>query len=829
MKLKLILSLFITNFVAQAQLKITGVVLDEQKEPMPYVNVYFKGTNKGTITNSLGKFEIMAPKTRGRIEISFVGYKTKTIRFNPRKRFFTIYLEEENNTLDEVIIVARPKKRLKKKENPAYRILKEIWKKKRKNGLKQVSAYQYKKLQTTEIGLNNLDSVFLKKVFKKDYKKVISHLLFNEDGINYYVPIYITETVTNVYGNNKKNIERQDIEAQKNNGLHKQGFIFDRISNIFNDIDIHQNNVVILRKNFVSPISRYGFETYDYVLNDSTVVNNKKLYSIYFFPRRDGDLAFEGHFWVADKVFSIAKIKMKIHKDINLNFVRNLSFEKEYTIKDNGIYLQKKNVYEGDFTLMDKNENNKGLTIKRINYFSDYKFDKVLSNSFYAERIVKFKSKQFDKTKSYWDSISSGNIRRKETYELLKIVKSKKKIKRITNILNTISTGYIDIGSSFQFGRFWNVFDKNSVEGLKIKAGFRTFKSSEDRFRLSGFVGYGIKDERYKFGIRTKYLLSYRPRIIFEASYLNGIEQLGGTLLRTNELDQSALFSRGENFFLSFVNKTSLKFDVEVKKNLYIGISGTHNNIRSASPTDFSINYLNEIGEEKSRVTDISTDIYISYAPRKPIYGFGVEQKTNKGLYSSLLINYRRGHKGLFNGSFSYDKIQFRYRQPILLGKIGILKTTINAGKTFGKVPIVLLSPIPANQTYWLVKNTFSLINYYDFVTDTYISGNFEHYFNGLIFNKLPFIKKLKLRSLLTFKTAYGTISEENKAINRSNIKYDAPTDKLYYEYGVGLENIGYGNVRLIRVDFIWRGDHKSINGLPSPKFAVRVGIKADF
>ena len=114
-------------------------------------------------------------------------------------------------------------------------------------------------------------------------------------------------------------------------------------------------------------------------------------------------------------------------------------------------------------------------------------------------------------------------------------------------------------------------------------------------------------------------------------------------------------------------------------------------------------------------------------------------------------------------------------------------------------------------------------------MTDTYISGHFEQHFNGLIFNKLPLIKKLNLRSLITFKTVYGTISDANIAINRSNIKYTAPTNRSYYEYGFGLENIGYGNIRPLRVDFIWRGDHTSINGLPTPKFAVRVGIKAGF
>ncbi|MDG2194925.1 MAG: DUF5686 family protein [Polaribacter sp.] len=833
MKLRILIILFFISCAARAQFKISGVVLDTQKQPLPYVNVYFKNSTNGIVTDFQGRFELNSTKKRGKIEVSFIGYKTKTLRFNSKKSHLTVYLEEDNNTLDEVVIVVKPKKRLRKKENPAYRILKEIWKRKKKNGLKLVSYYQYKKLQTTAISLNNLDTIFLQKIFKKDYKKTIEELPYNENGINYSIPLYLHEMVSNVYGSNTSNSKREDLEAEKNKGINQEGFVFKRMTNTFNSIDIHQNNITIFKKSFVSPISTSGFETYDYVLHDSTSVNNKKFYRIYFFPRRSGDLAFEGYFWVADKNFSITKIKMKVHKDINLNFVRKLSFEKEYTIKDDSIYFPKSEMFTGDFTLTDKDETNKGLTIKKTIAFSHYEFNNALSPNFYTEKSARFKPNQYQKNQSYWNSVTT-NTDQKETYQLIESLKKKREIRQITGLLNTISTGYVYISPTFQFGKYWNTIVRNSVEGLKVKAGFRSFYSTEDRFRLSGFLGYGTKDKRFKFGLESKYLVSYKPRISVGASYLYDIEQLGGKLLNSNGLntnvfDPNALFSRGENYFLSFVDKFVLKFDIAINNNLHIGISTAQNNIKSASPADFSIDYLTKKGSIASRVTDVSTDIYIAYTPGRFVYGFGVEQKFGKNLHPSFLINYRKGYAGILNGSFNYDKLQLKYSQPLILGKIGVLKTTIDAGKTFGKVPIVLLSPIPANQTYWITQNTFSLINYYDFVTDTYISGHFEHHFNGLILNKIPLIQNLKLRSLLTFKTVYGTISDKNNAINRSNITYAAPTDKLYYEYGFGFENIGYRNIRPLRIDFITRGDHKSINGLPSPKFAIRVGIKSGF
>ena len=235
MKVRLTLFLILITFISNAQFTIKGVVLDESNEPIPYVNVMVKNTDIGTITDGLGNFSIALKKNRGRIEISFLGYETILEKVSKKTGFLRVILKEEADQLDEILIVSKPKKILKKKENPAYRILKEIWKRKKTNGLKSVKQYQYKKHQTTEIGLNNLDSIFLKDIFKKEYKEVLSQLPFNETGVNYYIPLYVNEIVTNIYGNNNFNKEREDIEAEKTLGIQRNGFVFQRIANTFNE------------------------------------------------------------------------------------------------------------------------------------------------------------------------------------------------------------------------------------------------------------------------------------------------------------------------------------------------------------------------------------------------------------------------------------------------------------------------------------------------------------------------------------------------------------------------------------------------------------------
>ena len=468
MKVYLTLLFFLFSIVISAQLTVKGVVLDESNQPIPYVNVIVKNTTIGKTTNDNGNFSITLKKNRGLLEISLLGYKTIIKKVTKKTRFLTIILKEEASQLEEIIIVTKPKKRLKKKENPAYKILKEIWKNKKTNGLKLFNSYQYKKLLTTEIGLNNLDSAFLKKTFKKQYENILNQLPYNDNGINFYIPLFISETVSKVYGNNIINKERIDIEAEKSRGLDRQGFVFERVSNAFNDINIYDDNFQLLRKSFVSPISKSGFDTYDYVLRDSITKDDKKFYNIYFFPRRN-DLAFKGNFWVENKTFAITKIKMETNKDMNINFVRRISLAKEFLITKDSIYLPKKDIYNANFALNDDEDDDDqtGLTLKKTTEFSRYSFDKPKSDNFYSEKIIRFKPKQFSKKENYWDSINKNNITA-EKYTLIKNIKKDKEIRKITGLLTTLSTGYVQLAPRFQIGQYWNTITKNGVEGVKI-------------------------------------------------------------------------------------------------------------------------------------------------------------------------------------------------------------------------------------------------------------------------------------------------------------------------------------------------------------------------
>lgn len=826
------LLLLLSNFTF-AQTAVNGFVRDKNKKPIVAANVIFLDANQGTLTNSKGFFSLESTKKITSIRISIVGYEVKTIAINADKtNFIEVVLKESSTNLGEVVIVSKKKIHLKKQENPAYKILKGIWANKRKNWLKASKAYEYEKYAIVEMGMTNMDSVFLKKALKKNYDSIVSKIKMNV-GNKFLIPIQLTQKVEKIYGNNLLHKERIDVAATKNYGVAQKGRLLENISRTFKEIDVYENNITILNKNFVSPISTQGFGTYDYDLIDSTFAAGKKYYTIRFSPRESRDLSFRGDFTVDAKTFALTEINMQTPRKVNLNFVKNFDLKKTFVSLNDSVYLPLANEYKGDFSLLTKNEKEKGLYVFKKETFGQYKLNEPKEDLFYSISNPQITANQFDKPQEYWDKLEDSET--KNTYETVSLVKESKKINGIMNAIYIISDGFIPVTKYIQTGNIWATLSKNEIEGLRLRLGLRTFNSDNDLLRFSGFIAYGNKDKFFKFGIEARYLLTKMPRSILSIAHLNdnqqmGITQFNGTyLLDEAEKSAKAFFVRGDNFFISHIKKSMFRYDIEVKKNLHLGITFAHNNITSASPSRFILNYIDtETAKIRSETTDVTTDLYLTYSPNKQVSGFGVDQRVGSEWFRTFMFNYKRGYKDILGGDFKYNRIQALYRYPVQLGKFGVFDATLSAGKTFEPIPLSILTAVSSNQTYFLLSNTFALLDYYDFVTNTYVEGHFEHHLNGLLLNRIPLVKKLNWRSLLTFRTVYGTISKENVAINQSSINYTAP-NKLYYEYGFGFENIGVGNIRPLRIDFIWRSDFQNLNGPVSPKFGIRFGSRVNF
>ena len=182
-------------------------------------------------------------------------------------------------------------------------------------------------------------------------------------------------------------------------------------------------------------------------------------------------------------------------------------------------------------------------------------------------------------------------------------------------------------------------------------------------------------------------------------------------------------------------------------------------------------------------------------------------------------LSYTYGAKNLFGSTLEYHKIILNVFDRIYWGIFGRTDYEIEAGKVWREIPYPLLEVHKGNETYTYDRNTFNLMNYYEFVSDQFVALRATHRFNGFFLDKFPLLRKLKWREVVTANILMGKVTDANR-----NILVDPGSfysvSHPYIEAGVGIENI----LKFGRIDFIKRFsylDHPDVS-----KFGIRFSFE---
>ncbi|NJM16723.1 MAG: hypothetical protein HC896_16350 [Bacteroidales bacterium] len=96
------------------------------------------------------------------------------------------------------------------------------------------------------------------------------------------------------------------------------------------------------------------------------------------------------------------------------------------------------------------------------------------------------------------------------------------------------------------------------------------------------------------------------------------------------------------------------------------------------------------------------------------------------------------GLKGALGSDYNYYKVYATLSDKIEINPIGYLKYTLTGGKIFNTVPFPLLELHKGNETYANDVTAFNMMNYYEFVSDRFVSLFAEHHFQGFFLNRIP-------------------------------------------------------------------------------------------
>ncbi|MDP4281229.1 MAG: DUF5686 family protein [Bacteroidota bacterium] len=777
-----------------------GKVIDFQtKEPIPFVNITIKGTLSGTLTDFDGKYALELKNAGDSIKASLLGYHAESRKIL-KNQFQTINFElkEENLNLPELVIHY--------KGNPAEVILAKIINNREKNSLKSFDTYQYQAYTKIEVDANNITEKLKEKKIFKPFDFIFSYIDTSTINGKSYLPVFLTESVSDIYFRKNPKTRKEIIKAYKISGLENES-VSHFLGNLTQQVDIYKDYIPIFDKNFVSPIASIGIGYYKYYLVDSAFMKNKWCYHIMFKPRRKQELTFSGNLWVNDTSFAITKIEARIAPDANINFINDLAIEQEFQWMDNKFWMKTRDYIIADFNILEKSKKVLGFFGHKTTVYSDFHFDVPENKQFTSQPTEIFTKKDAGlKADEYWQANRPEQLSKTEK-GIYKMVDSIQKIpiyKTYVDVVYGIVMGYLTWGK-LELGPYFKLFSFNELEGARFRLGGRTGNNFSKKLQLEGYLAYGTKDQRFKYSGDVIYMLSKNPRRDLTGFYKYDVEQLGmspNAFSSDNIL--TSLFHRGPNNKLTMVREYKLGYEHEWYNGLINTIYLNHREVFPLGSTEFT---LFPDKKDTSRLSSIFTseirfDTRFSFKERFISGEF--YRYTLSSSYPIILLSYSYGMPKIFKSDFEYHKLTVNIEQWFNFSTIGWSKYIIESGKIWGKVPYPLLYIHDGNQTFLFDEYASNLMNYYEFASDAWLSVFYTHHFDGFFFNKIPLFRKLKWREVVYGRGIIGTLSSQNADYSKFPDHLRSFEQKPYWEAGAAVENI----FRFIRVDAIWRLSH---------------------
>jgi hypothetical protein len=827
--------LLLSAFLIQAQtvFVFSGTVTDSANQPLPSVTIHLSGIPGGTITKADGSFVISSHKWSNEIELTYAGFEQLHVALNKEKiSGLHFQLRAHASLLNDVVISV---KALDKE--PGKRFMKKVIANKKNNDPNRFSSYRYRQYKRYELDVNNIDSARLN---NKGLKNLTINIYRSTDTSNLNstsLPVYFSETISNKYHRISPAIENENILAKKTLGLHTDELL--RKMDKFNfNFNMYDNWLVIFSQTYASPLSNTAFDYYNFYFSDSSIINGKKQYRIHFSPRQKYERAFTGSLWINDSSYSVSKIDIHLSKTANLNFINDIHYTQEYalsfdTASQKMEYMPYKYSSVVDFETgaaligiqVKTNEKNMRLTANSTVVIDHIKFenDSEITNG----QIKQEATVAFEKDESYWSQNRSDSLSQheKNIYQMADSLKRNTKYKHQTRLIAALGLGFWDIGNKIRLGPLTSIISSGIVEGIRSRVGFWTLPGISKKINVNAYLAYGTKDKKLKSHLGLQYL--WNP-VRWSKTSINGTIDYDYLIEKDNESDDdniiASLVRKNIQSTNIFVRSLVLKHEQYMNKDVAAKLSLGYKELLPVFPFTY---------HPIDKVTNHPIDS-INYS-RLPVaeasVGFRFARKQR-----SLLLNYNRIMLDNYNpvvsfnftygieagkAQFTFKKINIGLEQLLRLPPKAVFYYRLDAGKTIGTAPYLLLDVPAGNESHMDSRYVFNTMLPYEYVADQFMSLHTNLYTGGMLFDKIPLLNKMGLRERFTFNLYMGSMTNANKTYN-NNAPFLVTGNKPFMETGAGVENIFH----LVSLYYFWRLTPGSLN---SEKLGLFLGLKVAF
>ncbi len=799
-----LLPLFCAFFICLTSYsQIKGTITDTKNNPLPSVNIYIENTFTGTTSNEAGNYELNLTKLGEHVIVfQYLGYKTikKNLQIESFPYTLDVSLSEEEISLNEVVINSD--------ENPADKIMRKAIDN-RKANLEKINSYKADFYSRGLIRIKNAPE----KILGQEIGDLGGGLDSTRSGI-----IYLSETISKIEFL-RPNKLKEKITASKVAG-NDSGFSFNTAIDV--DYNFYENTIE-LGNQIVSPIANNAFTYYRYKLEGIFYDDKGNLINkIKVTPRRDNDPVFSGFVYIVEEQWTLYALELDItglQARIPAADVISLQQDFSFSEKDN-IWAKISQTIDFKYALFGIKGDGRFTYV-----YSDYVFNPEIKKKDFGREILSFEDEANKKDSIYWQGIRPVPLTVEERTDYVR-----KDSIQVIRDSKTYKDSVDTVNNKFKFGdllggyNYSNTYEKwdvgitspistltfNTVQGWNANiTGY--YRRNYDEFKrylsLNGTVNYGFSDDRlrgtlsatYKFNNIKKPFLSVSGGVTTQQ--FNGSEPIS-TLLNTS----FSLFA--EKNFMKIYERSFAEagYSVEPFNGLRFSTSLSYQRRQPLFNTTDQVWYPQDDREytsnnpldetaygvapfETHNIVKFDVNARINFGQDYFSYPDGKYNITN-GKYPTVFVGYEKGFAAT-NSDYNFDWVKFRMTQGFSIRDKGRFEYNLKAGKFFNGDDIAFMDyhHFNGNQTHvgaGTYLNVFNNLPYYALSTnDSYLEFHAEHDFNGFILGKIPLLNKLNFNLVLG---AHALATPENTS---------------YQEFSVGLDNIGWGKFRFLRLDYV--------------------------
>ena len=801
MKKITLIVLLLHSFFSFSQIK--GKVTDSDKNPISFVSIYLDKTITGTTSNDAGNYELNI-KTPGdyTIVFQFLGYKTikKIVSITDFPFQLNVVMDDEKVVLDEISINTG--------ENPANKIIRKAI------DNKSINTDKFKEYTSSfySRGLFKVKNA-PEKILGQSLGDLGGGLDSTRTGI-----IYLSETISEITFQKKPAEFKEKIIASKVSGS-DNGISFNRAEEA--NFDFYSNAVLIAENNLVSPISDNAFRYYSYELEGSFYEKNGRLINkIKVNPKRSRDRVFTGFIYIVEEDWAIYGVDLKASgEQVGIPIIEVLKFKQDYNYSEsNKAWIKISQIIDFKFGLFGFNVDG-----RFSGAYSDYNFSPKFKKETFSNEVLSFAKGATEKDGLFWKNLRPVPLtsEEKNDYLLKDSIKETRKSKKYLDSLDkknnpikitSLFTGYIYRNSfknwSISINSPLTTISYNTVQGRNTTTSINYFKSLNKTgkwIQAGANLNYSMSEKKIRpvLYFTKKWNSILRPKMfisvgkkISQFNERNPISKFYNTIY--------SLFLK-ENYLKIYEKSFSkISYSQEVLNGLYISgsleyasrkplfntsnfvVFGRDIPFQSNNPID-PTNFTAPFNTHNIASLNIGTSIvfdqkYVSYPNRKINF--------DNSRYPSLSIRYRKNF-GSNVSEYNSNVLISNIRQNFSMGNLGEFNYNIRSGIFFEKKDIAFMDYLHANGNQLKLapsnrNSSFGLLNYYKFSTnDKYTEVHLEHNFKGRLLRNIPLLNTLNFHVVANAKGLF------------------TGGRKPYSEFSLGLDNIGIGKWRFLRIDYV--------------------------